>query len=279
MTELSKIIQERLETAKQIEDGRQKTGLPYSRVSTAKQYKFGNSYERQIEETLEKCNEMGLDVLGNFAEPKSAGTVEKRKMFKQVMELIKSKKVDYLVMYSYDRMARDSLDYLEIKKTCDKYGTEIVLCHGRMGDKSAIGNFENGIKAIQAQFTRDTIKERTQYEITALKKDGKRHTNEAMFGFDWYKIPQTQEQKDNDIQKYRTVIIPEELEAMEEVFRLKKRKVPWRTVCKIMDDIIRPKKGGNWNPGNLLNLYRKFSEGETPSLDLPTAKELELQYT
>jgi site-specific DNA recombinase len=115
------------------EDGTAKRAVLYLRVSTPSQVNTdynpeGISLPAQREACELKCSSLGADIVREFVEPgRSATSIENRPVFQEMMAWIKAERnVDYIVVYQFNRIFRNSIDAVISKRDLTKYGTRVV---------------------------------------------------------------------------------------------------------------------------------------------------------
>jgi site-specific DNA recombinase len=113
--------------------GAPKRAVLYLRVSTPSQVMTdynpeGISLPAQREACELKAAALGADILREFVEPgKSATSIENRPIFQEMMAWLKSQKdVDYIIVYQFNRIFRNSVDAVITKRDLTKFGTRVV---------------------------------------------------------------------------------------------------------------------------------------------------------
>jgi site-specific DNA recombinase len=110
-----------------------KRAVLYLRVSTPSQVNTdynpeGISLPAQRDACTLKCAGLGTEIVREFMEPgRTATSIEKRPVFQEMLAWIKEQKnVDYIVVYQFNRMFRNSIDAAITKKELAKYGTRVI---------------------------------------------------------------------------------------------------------------------------------------------------------
>ncbi len=106
----------------------------YLRVSTPSQVNTdynpeGISLPAQREACELKCASLGAEIAREFVEPgRTATSIDKRIVFQEMMAWIKANKdtVDYIVVYHFNRIFRNSIDAAITKRDLQKWGVRIV---------------------------------------------------------------------------------------------------------------------------------------------------------
>jgi site-specific DNA recombinase len=75
------------------------------------------SIDTQVKVCYEYAKSRDIEVISKFTDEGKSGTsVTKRKGLQSLLERIKTFPVGYLLVYDIDRLARNTLDYLELKQ-------------------------------------------------------------------------------------------------------------------------------------------------------------------
>lgn len=137
-----------------------KRAVVYLRVSTPSQVMTdynpeGISLPAQREACELKSALLGAEILREFVEPgRSATNIENRPIFQEMMAWVKSQKdIDYIIVYQFNRIFRNSVDAGITKRDLKKYGTRVVptimdLGEGPEGDMvetilHAVGEYQS----------------------------------------------------------------------------------------------------------------------------------------
>ncbi|MGX9161982.1 recombinase family protein [Priestia megaterium] len=131
----------------------------YARVSTVTQ-----DPESQVKELKKE----GYEII--FSD-KFTGTKRDRPKFKEVLELLQEG--DTLAVTKLDRLARSTLDGIQIVEELDKKGVKVHILNMGMVEDTATGRLIFNILMAFAEFERDMIVERTQEgkAIARLRED------------------------------------------------------------------------------------------------------------
>ncbi len=110
-----------------------KKAVVYLRVSTPSQVNTdynpeGISLPAQRTACDPKCDELKADVVREFLEPgRSATSIDKRPVFQEMLAWVKEQgDIDYIVVYHFNRIFRNSIDAAITKRELAKCGTRIV---------------------------------------------------------------------------------------------------------------------------------------------------------
>jgi site-specific DNA recombinase len=112
---------------------RPKRAVLYLRVSTLSQVNTdynpeGISIPAQREAGTRKANELEADIIREFIEPgKTATSIDKRPCFQEMLAWIKAQEdIDYIIVYHFNRIFRNSIDAAITKRDLSKIGVRII---------------------------------------------------------------------------------------------------------------------------------------------------------
>ena len=95
---------------------KKKRAAIYTRVSTMEQAEKGTSMDYQLDICRKTCDIKNYQIIDEYPEGGVSGTVPatKRKQFSRFFENAKGKRYDVLVIYCFDRLAREIRVFLSI---------------------------------------------------------------------------------------------------------------------------------------------------------------------
>ena len=134
----------------------------YPRVSTIRQVREGFSLESQRENLVYYAHNQGWEVVGDYGDEGISGkNVQDRPGVRRLIEDIKNKKIDIVVLYKFDRLTRDSRDTEDFIELIQEYDITVYTISGGLIDVSTpSGRFNTRILGAAAQFERETIIDR-----------------------------------------------------------------------------------------------------------------------
>ena len=95
----------------------------YARVSTCSQ-----DYTRQITEMRNYTKKQNYEIVKVFSEKISGGKkIEERVAIKELLDFVKTNKVDKVVVYEASRLSRRQLDFLSIIETLTELGVSLYI--------------------------------------------------------------------------------------------------------------------------------------------------------
>ncbi|MCA1672436.1 MAG: recombinase family protein, partial [Actinobacteria bacterium] len=132
-----------------------KRAVLYLRVSTPDQVNTdynpeGISIPAQREAGQRKADSLDADIINEFVEPgRTATSIEKRPRFQEMLVWVKEQKdIDYVIVYHFNRVFRNSVDAAITKRDLHKVGTRIVSTVLDMGEGPESAMVESIIHAV-----------------------------------------------------------------------------------------------------------------------------------
>lgn len=158
--------------------GRRKRAVLYLRVSTPSQVNTdynpeGISIPAQREAGQRKTAALGADIVKEFIEPgKTATSIDKRPVFQEMMAWLKDHKdIDYVIVYHFNRIFRNSIDAAITKKELAKHGARIVSTILDMGESPESSMVESIIHAVD-QYQSQASGADIRYKMSQKVKNG-----------------------------------------------------------------------------------------------------------
>lgn len=151
-----------------------KRAVIYCRVSTDDQ-----NCDRQEQDLLQFAERAGYQVVGIFKETAS-GAKNDRPQRKKVLDLVRTRKTDVILVTELTRWGRSTQDLLDTFQLLQSRNVSLIAQTGLEFDLSTpmgklIATFMSGL----AEFERDLIRERVKSGIAAAKARGQHHGRKA----------------------------------------------------------------------------------------------------
>jgi len=157
--------------------------IGYIRVSTDDQAENGVSLEMQVKKIKEYCKLHEIELAGIYGDAISGKAIEIRPGFQAVMWMAERHRIQHVIVWKLDRLARKALDTLKIAEAWDKIGVALHSITDKIDTKSAIGRLFFTMQAALAEFERALIVERTQAAMNYLKAKGQKTSSQAPYGY------------------------------------------------------------------------------------------------
>lgn len=117
----------------------QKTAIIYARVSTGRQAEEGVSVESQISSAHKKADQLEASVVKVFTDEGISGRTSRRPAFQDAIAYCAAFGIDYLIVWSSSRFARNKIDAASYKKGLEKSGTRLIYCTADIDPKTDEG--------------------------------------------------------------------------------------------------------------------------------------------
>ena len=148
----------------------------YVRVSTQEQAREGYSIDEQIDRLKDFCKAMNWTVVKVYTDAGCSGSNTDRPALQSMIEDIKAKNGDCVVVYKLDRLSRSQKDTLELIEDCFlANNVDFVSMTENFDTGTPFGRAMIGILSVFAQLEREQIKERMSMGREGRAKEGKFH--------------------------------------------------------------------------------------------------------
>ena len=209
-----------------------KKACVYTRVSTAEQANEGYSIEEQERMCKAGITSKGWEYVGTFSDPGISGRTMNRPGLQAMIQAIKDKEVDAVVIYKLDRLSRKQRDTMTIIEDIFlKNEIALVSLNETLDTTTPWGRAMIGILSSFNQMESENIQVRTEMGRKAKVNEG---------GYAGGKPPIGYRAENGNL-----VIVPEEAEIVRKVYELRKQ---GGTLIGIADELnrlgYRTKKGG-----------------------------------
>lgn len=155
----------------------------YIRVSTTQQVNDGISLEAQEQRLIQYCEFNGLEVVGILKDEGLSGSNANREGYRKLMDMVKTKEIDAVAVYSLSRFARNTVEVLKSIELMNKNNIQFHSLTEKIDTTSPTGRFFLTTLAALGQLEREQISERTKDALAHKKSKGER-TGGIPFGYE-----------------------------------------------------------------------------------------------
>jgi DNA invertase Pin-like site-specific DNA recombinase len=142
----------------------------YARTASEMQELKGSSLENQVQSCVKYAQEKSYTVVRTFKDLGS-GLSQHRENLWEMLEYIGDNKVDKLVVYSFDRLARDSTQLTLLRSELTKRGVQIVsVTESNYNNTDPVNRLTESILAAFAQQENEFRRERIIRGIRAARE-------------------------------------------------------------------------------------------------------------
>lgn len=137
----------------------------YARVSTEEQAKFNFSLENQVEVCKKWIADRGFELVAEpFIDAGESAKTMNRTALTKLLEYCRTHKdkIDLVLIYKIDRLARNLQDHMAIKAILSQNGASLYSATEATGENTPAGKLIENVMATIAQFDNDTKSERTK---------------------------------------------------------------------------------------------------------------------
>ena len=173
--------------------------IGYIRVSTEEQAKNGISLDMQRSKIAAYTALEDMDLIETVADEGLSGcSIKGRPGIQTVLEMVKTKQVKAVIVYKLDRLARNTVEALQIAKLMDRHGVALHSITEKLDTKSAMGRFFFTLMASIAEMERGIIGERICAAMSRKREKGEACNNNPPYGFQiegYQLVPNPSEQR------------------------------------------------------------------------------------
>lgn len=156
----------------------------YARVSTEEQATEGYSIKAQKDLLSSYAEKHNLAIVSEYIdEGKSGKSIEGRPQMIRLLEDVKQKKFEAVIVYKLDRLARKTRDSLEIVETLGNHGVQLISLSENIDTTTPHGKMFYTVLSSLAEMERDQIVGRVKMGMTQRAKEGKWNGGQC-FGYD-----------------------------------------------------------------------------------------------
>lgn len=218
--------------------------IGYVRVSTDEQAREGISLESQKAKIEAYCELNDLELVGVIEDAGKSGKDLNREGIQSLINEIKARRIDAVVVYKLDRLSRRVKDTLSLMDLVEKKNIAFHSITERIDTKSAMGKFFLNIMASMNQWERDTISERTR---DALQHKIKKNERAGQIPYGWMLREDGKTLVEN----------PKEQKAISLIRDLHNKGYSFRAICRELEVKQHQPIGHKWHPQTISNILRK----------------------
>ena len=145
----------------------------YMRVSTEDQAREGFSLPEQKERLEAYCKFKGFVIKDYYTDAGiSAKDMEHRPRFQEMLNDVKTGKINYIVAYKLDRVTHSVRDLEELINILEKYNCYLVCDRDDVNTSTANGRFFVRMLTVLSQLEIEIVSERTKFGLNGTIKSG-----------------------------------------------------------------------------------------------------------
>lgn len=144
----------------------------YPRVSTEDQSRFGHSLDEQESRMRDLCKFKNYEIYKVYREEGVSAKNTNRPRFKEMLEDVKTGKINKIIIFKLDRLTRSIQDLENICKFLDQYNCGLESISEEINTSNANGKFFIRMLTILAQLEIERTSERTKIGLVGAAKKG-----------------------------------------------------------------------------------------------------------
>lgn len=144
----------------------------YPRVSTEDQSRFGHSLDEQEDKLKQLCNFKDYEIYKIYREEGVSAKDTNRPKFQEIIEDMKSGKINKIIVYKLDRLTRSIKDLETICTLLEEYNCSLESVAKEINTSTANGKFFIRMLTILAQLEIERTSEKTKFGLIGAAKKG-----------------------------------------------------------------------------------------------------------
>lgn len=156
----------------------------YSRVSTDMQRDKGLSIPRQKRWLEDGAKYHNFQNIQHFVDNGFSAKNTNRPAYQEIITLIKNNKIESVMVYRFDRIARNLSDLINLINLVKKHDVNLISLMEKVDTKTAMGNAMFMVIGVFSQFEREMVSERVSDVMWDMAKNGKYCGGQIPYGYD-----------------------------------------------------------------------------------------------
>jgi len=221
---------------------RTRSGL-YIRVSTQQQVANGNSLTTQKSRLLSHAKARGYELHDVYVDAGLSGKNTKRPEFQRLLEDVRARRIDIVLVWKVDRISRSMKDLLDLVETLRDHGVDFAAVDQQFDTSSPAGLLSLHVLGSFAQFERELLIERTKEGTLQRLQRGDWSCGPAPLGY---------RKEDGCLLE-----VPAEVKVVRCIFRLFLKLKSRRGVARrLNEDGVLTRRGKLWCSNTVTNILR-----------------------
>lgn len=216
----------------------------YTRVSSQMQVEDGFSLEAQHDILMDLLEKKGLQLYRVYSDPGVSGGSFKRPGVQMMIQDMKAKKFDTILVHKLDRLSRNLGDLYGFIDLINKLDCRLIIAaqgSEEIDTRSPMGKAFLFFSGIWAQIYLENLREETLKGLTKKAQKGGRHMSKPPLGYTF-------------VEDMKMVIVEEEAKLVRDVFRLFLKGWGVTKIAKHMNTFSTTKEGGKWDNKSVRNV-------------------------
>ncbi len=160
-----------------------RNAIGYVRVSTRNQADRGVSLSAQTEKIKAFCAIRDLELTEIIDDAGQSAKTLKRPGMERLLSLVKCRQVGAVIVAKLDRISRSVRDLADLVELFQNKGVEFASVSDSIDTSTAAGRLVLNVIGSVSQWEREAIAERTSEALVQMRREGRRMSRFAPFGF------------------------------------------------------------------------------------------------
>ncbi len=219
------------------------TGI-YIRVSTEEQAREGFSINAQKDKLTKYAEIHDWDIYDFYIDDGISGkNIVDRPEITRLINDVKTKKIENVLVYKLDRLTRSLLNLMELINLFEKYDCSVNSHTEKLDTSNAVGRMFVKILGTFAEFERENLAERVSFGYEQKTKEGNYTNTNGVYGYDY--IVGEGILKVNEIERV----------VVNRIYDEYIKGTSMLGICKIMnDENVQTKRGGKWSQSTIRSI-------------------------
>ena len=214
----------------------------YCRVSTTEQAEEGYSIEEQERLLIKYCEDNGYSVFKVYSDRGISGkSIKARPAMKEMLRDADDKKFDIVITWKINRIARNTLELLQIVDLLEKNNIVFESYSERFETETLMGKFSLQMMGAVGELERGTIAQNVKMGMLARAREGRWNGN-VVIGYDLKPIENSTNKKRKDTE---LVINPKEAEVVRTIFKMYSEGNGYKAIAGYLNKYGHTTKRGN----------------------------------
>lgn len=204
----------------------------------------GFSLDAQQDILMQTIERKGLQLYRVYSDPGVSGKTFKRPGVQAMIEDMKAKRFDTILIHKLDRLSRSMGDIISFIELVNKLDVRLIISaqgQDEIDTRSPLGKAFLQFNGIWAELYLNNLREETLKGLVKKAQKGGRHGSGPALGYEFDEA-------------YNLVIVEEEAKLVREVYRLFLKGWGVTKIAKHMNSFSVTKKGGKWDNKTVRNI-------------------------
>lgn len=226
-----------------IKMGTEKTGI-YIRVSTEEQAKEGFSINAQKEKLTNYSKISDWEIIDYYIDNGiSAKNIKDRPEINRLIEDIKTRKINNVLIYKLDRLTRSVKDLISLIELFEEYDCTVSSLTEKLETSNAVGRMFVKIIGIFAEFERENLAERVSFGYEQKTREGNYTNTNGVNGYEYI------------VGKGHLMVNKKEREIVNRIYEMYLNGTSMLKIAKIYNtEKVPSKRGGSWSQSTIKSI-------------------------